>query len=69
MMQPHVQDLRVVDAEPAHLIGNSWGAIISLRLAMQHPSAVLPGPFDPRYLASSRIRSPPPIEVGGRCPE
>lgn len=43
-MQPHVADLldflRAVGAEPAHLVGNSWGAFISLRLAMQHPDAV-----------------------------
>ncbi|MBO0883779.1 MAG: alpha/beta hydrolase [Mycobacterium sp.] len=43
-MQPHVDDLlaflRAVDAEPAHLVGNSWGAFISLRLAMQHPDSV-----------------------------
>ncbi len=43
-MQPHVDDLyeflQAVDAQPAHLVGNSWGAFISLRLAMQHPDAV-----------------------------
>jgi pimeloyl-ACP methyl ester carboxylesterase len=44
MMQPHVDDLlaflRAVDAYPAHLMGNSWGAFICLRAAMQEPAAV-----------------------------
>lgn len=44
MMQPHVNDLlaflRAVDAYPAHLVGNSWGAFICLRAAMQEPAAV-----------------------------
>lgn len=43
-MQPHVEDLyRLLlnlDAAPAHLVGNSWGAFICLRLAIQHPEAV-----------------------------
>lgn len=45
MMQPHVDDLlaflRAVDAYPAHLVGNSWGAFICLRAAIQEPAAVL----------------------------
>ena len=44
MMQPHVDDLlaflRAVDAYPAHLVGNSWGAFICLRASMQEPAAV-----------------------------
>jgi|SRR5579872_5303913 len=44
MMQPHIQDLlaflRAVDAYPAHLVGNSWGAFICLRAAIQEPAAV-----------------------------
>lgn len=44
MMQPHVDDLLAflgsVDAYPAHLVGNSWGAFICLRAAMQQPDAV-----------------------------
>lgn len=44
MMQPHVDDLlallRAIDAYPAHLVGNSWGAFICLRAAMQDPGAV-----------------------------
>lgn len=43
-MQPHVDDLyellTTLDAAPAHLVGNSWGAFICLRLALQHPNAV-----------------------------
>jgi len=43
-MQPHVDDLlaflRAIDGHPAHLVGNSWGAFICLRAAMQEPSAV-----------------------------
>jgi len=44
MMQPHVEDLlaflRAVHAHPAHLVGNSWGAFICLRAAIQEPAAV-----------------------------
>lgn len=44
MMQPHIDDLlaflRTLDAYPAHLVGNSWGAFISLRAAIQEPAAV-----------------------------
>ena len=43
-MQPHVDDLlaflRAIDGHPAHLVGNSWGAFICLRAALQEPSAV-----------------------------
>jgi pimeloyl-ACP methyl ester carboxylesterase len=41
---PHVEDLlaflRAVDAYPAHLVGNSWGALICLRAALRDPAAV-----------------------------
>ena len=44
VMQPHVDDLlaflQSVGAYPAHLVGNSWGAFICLKAAMQSPSAV-----------------------------
>ena len=44
LMQPHVDDLlaflRALDAYPAHLVGNSWGAFICLRAAIQEPAAV-----------------------------
>lgn len=43
-MGPHVRDLldflRVVDAHPAHLVGNSWGAFICLVAALREPAAV-----------------------------
>lgn len=43
-MTPHVKDLasllRKVDAAPAHLIGNSWGAFVCLMLAVKEPSLV-----------------------------
>jgi pimeloyl-ACP methyl ester carboxylesterase len=41
---PHVDDLiallRVLDAEPAHLVGHSWGALICLLTAIQQPRLV-----------------------------
>jgi len=43
-MLPHVDDLiaflRAVGAEPAHLIGHSWGGFIALIAAIRHPSSV-----------------------------
>jgi pimeloyl-ACP methyl ester carboxylesterase len=43
-MLAHVDDLtaflRVVDAAPAHLVGHSWGAFISLLTAIRHPRLV-----------------------------
>jgi pimeloyl-ACP methyl ester carboxylesterase len=43
-MLPHVEDLaaflREIDAAPAHLVGNSWGAFISLLTAVRHPDVV-----------------------------
>jgi pimeloyl-ACP methyl ester carboxylesterase len=43
-MLPHVDDLtrfmRVVGAEPAHLVGHSWGAFICLLTAVRHPQLV-----------------------------
>lgn len=43
-MEPHVDDLlafqRAVDAYPAHLVGNSWGAFICLKAALREPAAV-----------------------------
>lgn len=43
-MQPHVEDLVAflgeIDAAPAHLVGNSWGAFIALLTAVQHPELV-----------------------------
>jgi pimeloyl-ACP methyl ester carboxylesterase len=43
-MLPHVEDLAAflgaVDAAPAHLVGSSWGAFISLLVAIRHPHLV-----------------------------
>jgi pimeloyl-ACP methyl ester carboxylesterase len=43
-MLPHVEDLaaflRAIDAVPAHLTGNSWGAFICLLTAIRHPELV-----------------------------
>ena len=41
---PHVDDLvaflRVMGAAPAHLVGHSWGGLISLLAAIRHPQVV-----------------------------
>jgi pimeloyl-ACP methyl ester carboxylesterase len=43
-MLPHVEDLAVflreIGAAPAHLVGNSWGAFISLLTAIRYPELV-----------------------------
>lgn len=43
-MLPHVEDLTAflgeVNAAPAHLVGNSWGAFICLLTAIRHPHLV-----------------------------
>lgn len=43
-MMPHVEDLnalqRVTDADPAHLIGHSWGGFVCLMAAIHHPKSV-----------------------------
>ena len=43
-MLAHVEDLaaflREIDATPAHLVGSSWGAFISLLTAVRHPDVV-----------------------------
>lgn len=77
-MLPHVDDLvtflEAIDAAPAHLIGNSWGAFISLLTALRHPGSVrtlvleeppvIPlvlGPGtrpDPRILLRNLVRRP-----------
>ncbi|MGY1692667.1 alpha/beta fold hydrolase [Geodermatophilus sp. SYSU D01105] len=74
----HVDDLvavlRELGAAPAHLVGNSWGAIICLLTAIEHPDAVRslvleeppvlslvlgPGPRPhPGVLARSLLRHP-----------
>jgi pimeloyl-ACP methyl ester carboxylesterase len=53
-MAPHVRDLRLLlgalKAVPAHLVGDSWGAFISLRLAIQESG-----------LARSLVLAEPPV--------
>lgn len=43
-MIPHVEDLaaflQAIDASPAHLVGNSWGAFVCLLTAVRHPELV-----------------------------
>lgn len=43
-MIPHVEDLaaflQAIDAAPAHLVGNSWGAFVCLLTAVRHPELV-----------------------------
>ncbi len=43
-MLPHVEDLRsfqqAVDAQPAHLVGHSWGGFVCLLAAIHHPDSV-----------------------------
>lgn len=43
-MMPHVEDLAALlvalDAAPAHLVGNSWGAFICLLAAVRNPALV-----------------------------
>lgn len=43
-MLPHVEDLAAflqgIDAAPAHLVGNSWGAFVCLLTAVRHPDVV-----------------------------
>lgn len=77
-MLPHVDDLvaflEAIDAAPAHLVGNSWGAFVALLTAIRHPEQVrtlvleeppvIPlvlGPGarpDPRVLLRNLIRRP-----------
>lgn len=75
-MQPHVEDLlaflRAVGAYPAHLVGNSWGAFICLRAAIQEPEAarslvleepplvplIIGAPPRPAQIVSSLLRHP-----------
>jgi pimeloyl-ACP methyl ester carboxylesterase len=62
-MQPHVDDLlaflRAIDGRPAHLVGNSWGAFICLRAAMQEPSAVRSLVLEEPPMVPLIIGSPP----------
>ncbi|HJP97003.1 MAG TPA: alpha/beta hydrolase, partial [Rhodanobacteraceae bacterium] len=62
-MQPHVDDLgaflREVDAAPAHLVGNSWGAFICLLAAIQHPDLVRTLVLEEPPILSMFVSTPP----------
>ena len=62
-MQPHVEDLlallRALDANPAHLVGNSFGAFICLRAAIQQPAAVRSLVLEEPPLVPLLIGAPP----------
>jgi pimeloyl-ACP methyl ester carboxylesterase len=68
-MLPHVEDLaaflRAVDAAPAHLAGNSWGAFICLLTAVRHPEVVRTLMIEePPVLPLLRLSTPPrPAEL------
>jgi pimeloyl-ACP methyl ester carboxylesterase len=63
-MLPHVEDLvaflRAVDAAPAHLVGNSWGAFIGLLAAVRHPDAVRTLVLEEPPVMSLFLRTTPP---------
>jgi pimeloyl-ACP methyl ester carboxylesterase len=78
---PHVDDLvaflRVIGAAPAHLVGHSWGGLISLMAAVRHPqvvrslvlqeppvlSLVMSVPPRPRELLRLLVRRPGTVRV------
>jgi pimeloyl-ACP methyl ester carboxylesterase len=68
-MLSHVEDLasflRVIDAAPAHLAGNSWGAFICLLTAVRHPEVVRTLVIEePPVLPLLRLSTPPrPTEL------
>ena len=67
-MLPHVEDLasflRAIDAAPAHLVGNSWGAFICLLTAVRHPDLVRTLVLEEPPVLSLFVSTPPrPIEL------
>jgi pimeloyl-ACP methyl ester carboxylesterase len=62
-MLPHVEDLvaflRAIDAAPAHLVGNSWGAFISLLTAARHPDLVRTLVLEEPPVLSLFVSTPP----------
>jgi pimeloyl-ACP methyl ester carboxylesterase len=67
-MLPHVEDLatflREIDAAPAHLVGNSWGAFISLLTAVRHPDLVRTLVLEEPPVLSLFVSTPPrPAEL------
>ncbi len=63
-MLPHVEDLaaflREIDAEPAHLVGNSGGAFISLLTAVRHPDVVRTLVLEEPPVLSLFVKNTPP---------
>jgi pimeloyl-ACP methyl ester carboxylesterase len=67
-MLPHVEDLatflREVGAAPAHLVGNSWGAFISLLTAVRYPDLVHTLTLEEPPVLSLFVSTPPrPAEL------
>lgn len=62
-MLPHVDDLvsflRAIDAAPAHLVGNSWGAFICLLTAIRHPQVVRSLVLEEPPVLSLFVSTPP----------
>jgi pimeloyl-ACP methyl ester carboxylesterase len=63
-MLPHVEDLAVflreINAAPAHLVGNSWGAFISLLTAIRYPELVRTLVLEEPPVISLLAKSTPP---------
>jgi pimeloyl-ACP methyl ester carboxylesterase len=67
-MLPHVEDLvaflGAIDASPAHLVGNSWGAFICLLTAIRHPEVVRSLVLEEPPVLSLFVSTPPrPTEL------
>jgi pimeloyl-ACP methyl ester carboxylesterase len=67
-MLPHVEDLaaflREIDAAPAHLVGNSWGAFVCLLTAVRHPHVVRTLVLEEPPVLSLFASTPPrPVEL------
>jgi pimeloyl-ACP methyl ester carboxylesterase len=67
-MLTHVEDLvaflGAIDASPAHLVGNSWGAFICLLTASRHPEVVRSLVLEEPPVLSLFVSSPPrPTEL------
>lgn len=62
-MLAHVDDLaallHAIDAVPAHLVGNSWGAFIALLSAIRHPDLVRTLVLEEPPVMPLFIRTPP----------
>ena len=67
LMLPHAEDLaaflREIDVAPAHLVGNSGGALISLLTAVRHPDLVRTLVLEEPPVVSLFVKSVPPRPV------